>query len=186
MKDLREFAVRAATLDDLPALNELISASVRALSEGDYTTAQMDGAIGSVLGVDTQLIQDGTYFIWETATKGDALRVVGSGGWSYRKTLCGADNAPNRNPEAMDPATDAAKIRAIFVHPEFARCGLGSRILTHVEGAARAAGFRRAEMGSTMTGYPMYLMKGYVETSRSVISLENGEALPIVQMTKAL
>lgn len=186
MKDVREFTVRSATFDDLPALNELISASVYGLSEGDYTTAQMDGAIGSVLGVDTQLIHDKTYFIWECATPDGSLRVVGSGGWSYRKTLCGADNAPNRNPEAMDPATDAAKIRAIFVHPELALCGLGSRILKHVEDAARAAGFHRAEMGSTMTGYPMYLKKGYVEMRRSAIPLENGEALPIVHMTKTI
>jgi GNAT superfamily N-acetyltransferase len=84
----------------------------------------------------------------------------------------------------LDPATDAAKVRAIFVHPEFARQGLGTMILAHVEGAARAAGFRRFEMGSTLTGVPLYRLKGYVEVERIAVPLANGEALPVVKMAK--
>ena len=185
-EDTPHFMLRLATEADLPALHALIEASVRGLSTGDYTPAQMAGSIGSVLGVDTQLIRDLTYYVAETLdTKGNKI-IAGSGGWSFRKTLCGADNAPNRNPEPMDPKTDAAKIRAIFVHPDHARCGLGSLILARVEGAACEAGFQQFEMGSTLTGYPLYLRKGYVEIKRSAIPLSNGEALPIVHMLKDL
>jgi GNAT superfamily N-acetyltransferase len=164
----------------------LIEASVRGLSNGDYTPAQMQGAIGSVLGVDTQLIRDQSYFIAGTAGTNGQTIIAGSGGWSYRATLCGADNAPGRDPQTLNPKTDAAKIRAIFVHPNFSRCGLGSQILAHVEAAAFAAGFRQFEMGSTLTGYPLYLRKGYIEIERSSIPLTNGEVLPIVRMIKDL
>ena len=101
-----------------------------------------------------------------------------------RKTLFGADKAAVREPDLLDPATDAAKIRAIFVHPDYARQGLGSMILAHVEAAALAAGFRRFEMGSTLTGVPLYKLKGYVEVERIEVPLGNGEALPIVKMNK--
>lgn len=180
------FSLRLATEADLPQLHTMIESSVRSLSTGDYTLAQMDGAIGSVLGVDTQLICDQSYFVAESSNANGKSILAGSGGWSFRKTLCGADNAPNRNPEPLNPATDAAKIRAIFVHPDYARHGLGSIILAHVEAAAFAAGFRQFEMGSTLTGYPLYLRKGYVEISRSSIPLTNGEELPIVRMIKDL
>jgi GNAT superfamily N-acetyltransferase len=146
----------------------------------------MEGAIGSVLGVDTQLIHDQSYFIAETIDANGQVTIAGSGGWSFRKTLCGADDAPDRNPEPLNPETDAAKIRAIFVHPNHARCGLGSLILEYVEAAAYAAGFRQFEMGSTLTGYLLYLRKGYVEVSRSSIPLTNGEVLSIVRMIKVL
>ena len=108
----------------------------------------------------------------------------GCGGWSKRKTLFGADRGPGREPELLDPAIDAAKVRAIFVHPDFARRGLGSTILERVEAEAVAAGFRRFEMGSTLTGVPLYTLKGYVAIERVAVPLQNGEALPIVRMTK--
>jgi GNAT superfamily N-acetyltransferase len=185
-KESPRFTIRCATEVDLPHLHALIDASVRSLSTGDYTPAQMEGSIGSILGVDTQLIRDQTYFIAETLDAAGHNVIAGSGGWSYRKTLFGADEAPGRNPEAMDPASNAAKIRAIFVHPNFVRCGLGSLLLAHVEAAAYAAGFRQFEMGSTLTGYPLYLRKGYREIERNSIPLHNGEVLPIVRMVKDL
>ncbi len=157
-----EFVLRLATEEDIAALDALIEASVRGLQAGDYTQAQIEGALGTVLGLDTQLIRDGTYFLAETAAE-DGLRMAGCGGWSKRKTLFGADAGPGREPELLDPARDAAKVRAIFVHPEFARRGLGTMILAHVEAAARAAGFMRFEMGSTLTGVPLYRLRGYVE-----------------------
>jgi GNAT superfamily N-acetyltransferase len=176
------FLLRLATEDDLPALHNLIDASVRVLQAGDYTPAQMEGALGTVLGVDTQLISDRTYYVAETT---DAPpRMAGCGGWSHRKTLFGADRGPNREPELLDPTTDAAKVRAIFVHPDFARRGLGSLILSTVEDAARQAGFTRFEMGSTLTGVPLYQIKGYVEVEHIVVPLANGESLPIVKMIK--
>jgi GNAT superfamily N-acetyltransferase len=112
-------------------------------------------------------------------------RLAGCGGWSKRRTLFGADRGPGREPELLDPLIDAAKVRAIFVHPEFARRGLGSLILAAVEDAARAAGFTRFEMGSTLTGVPLYRLKGYVEIERIAVPLKNGEALPVVKMVKA-
>jgi GNAT superfamily N-acetyltransferase len=177
--------IRLAREEDIPALHALIEASVRGLQAGDYTPAQIEGALGTVLGLDTQLIRDETYFMVESvSSKRSRARSAACGGWSKRKTLFGADNASVREPELLDPATDAAKVRAIFVHPDFARQGLGTAILAHVEAEARAAGFRRFEMGSTLTGVALYKLKGYVEVERIAVPLRNGEALPIVKMVK--
>ena len=181
-----QFRLRPAVEEDLPALHTLIAASVRGLQAADYTPAQIDGALGTVLGVDTQLIRDQTYFVAEPQENaiGGSPALAGCGGWSRRKTLFGADRGPGREPDLLDPAQDAARIRAIFVHPRFARMGLGSMILAHVEAEAVAAGFRRFEMGSTLTGVPLYLLKGYVEGERIAVPLGNGESLPVVRMTK--
>ena len=176
--------IRLAQQSDVTALHALIEASVRGLQASDYTPAQIEGALGTVLGLDTQLIRDQTYFLVEAADATGHLTLAGCGGWSKRKTLFGADKAAVREPELLDPATDAAKVRAIFVHPSFARRGLGAIILAHVEAAAVAAGFRRFEMGSTLTGIPLYRLKSYVEVERIAVPLKNGEALPIVKMTK--
>lgn len=165
-------------------LHQLIEASVRGLQAGDYTQAQIEGALCGVLGLDTQLIADQTYFVAEDRDGEGQAVVVGCGGWSYRKTLFGSDHGPGRQAALLDPATDAAKIRAIFVHPEWARRGLGSFILQHCENAAVAAGFRCFEMGSTLTGVPLYSLKGYCEIERIAAPLPNGEALPVVRMRK--
>jgi len=181
-----DFSLRIAMEADIPALHALIEASVRGLQAGDYTPKQIEGALGTVLGLDTQLIRDQTYFLAETQNQNAADRkVAGCGGWSKRKTLFGADRGRGREPDLLDPATDAAKVRAIFVHPAFARRGLGSLILAAVEKAARDAGFERFEMGSTLTGVPLYRLKGYAEVERIGVPLANGEALPVVKMVKA-
>jgi GNAT superfamily N-acetyltransferase len=193
------FRLRLATEEDIPALHALIEASVRGLcaspptmgprrwgaEAGDYTPAQIEGALGTVLGLDTQLIRDRTYYIAEILDQNTGVRSAGCGGWSKRKTLFGADAGPGREPELLDPAGDAAKVRAIFVHPDFARQGLGSLILSTVEHAARAAGFKQFEMGSTLTGVPLYQLKGYMEVERIAVPLKNGEALPVVKMVKS-
>jgi len=198
MEDTIAFKIRLAAEGDVPALHALIEASVRGLQAGDYTQAQIEGALGTVLGLDTQLIRDRTYFVAEAPfvaeVAGDAkaldqnanerIALAGCGGWSKRKTLFGADRGPGREPELLDPAMDAAKVRAIFVHPRFARMGLGSLILSTVEEAAREAGFTRYEMGSTLTGVPLYRLKGYMEVQRIGVPLWNGEALPVVKMVK--
>jgi GNAT superfamily N-acetyltransferase len=180
------FRLRLATEPDIPSLEALIEVSVRHLQAGDYTPAQIEGALGTVLGLDTQLIRDRTYYVAETAASDDEtnLTLAGCGGWSKRRTLFGADHGPGREPELLDPATDAAKVRAIFVHPDFARRGLGTLILATVENAARDAGFRKFEMGSTLTGVPLYRLKGYTEAERIAVPLANGEALPVVRMIK--
>ncbi|MGB6690655.1 MAG: GNAT family N-acetyltransferase [Terracidiphilus sp.] len=185
MQSSSAFTLRLATEEDIPALHALIEASVRGLQAGDYTPAQIEGALGTVLGLDTQLIRDGTYFIATSLDQNlKAQSAAGCGGWSKRKTLFGADRGPGREPELLDPATDAAKVRAIFVHPGFARRGLGSLILARVEAEAAAAGFRRYEMGSTLTGVPLYRLKGYAEVERIAVPLWNGDVLPVVKMVK--
>jgi GNAT superfamily N-acetyltransferase len=180
------FLLRLATEEDIPALHTLIEASVRGLQIDHYTPAQIEGALGTVLGLDTQLIRDKTYFIAESVDQTTTERnLAGCGGWSKRMTLFGADRGPRREPELLDPATDAAKVRAIFVHPAFARQGLGSLILSTVENAAINADFRQFEMGSTLTGVPLYRLKGYVELERIAVPLGNGEVLPVVKMVKS-
>jgi GNAT superfamily N-acetyltransferase len=181
------FSLRLAGEKDIPALHQLIEASVRGLQANDYTPAQIEGALGTVLGVDTQLIRDRTYFVAEARGFADdsPVTLAGCGGWSMRKTLFGPDAVGGREPELLDPATDAARIRAIFVHPAFARQGLGSLILAHVESEAVSAGFRKFEMGSTLTGVPLYRLRGYTEVERIQVPLANGEVVPVVKMVKS-
>jgi GNAT superfamily N-acetyltransferase len=173
--------IRRATEADVPALHALIEASVRGLQASDYSRAEIEGALGHALGLDSQLVKDGTYFIAEVGGE-----MVVSGGWSYRATLCGSDGMTGREPGRLNPATDAAKIRAIFVHPGWARRGLGSLMLAHCEEQARSAGFTALEMGSTLTGVPLYRLRGYEERERIAIPLPNGESLPVIRMTKSV
>jgi GNAT superfamily N-acetyltransferase len=182
MGEIDGIRFRTATVEDVPALNALIDASVRGLQTNDYTATEIEGAVGHALGLDSQLIVDGTYFIAEA----DDGFFAGCGGWSYRTTLCGGDQLAGREPAAMDPAVDAAKIRGIYVHPSWARKGLGSLILAYCEGKAEEAGFTRLEMGSTLTGVPLYRLRGYRETERMAIPLPNGERLAVVRMVKGI
>src|ERR1700691_3568716 len=177
--------LRQAVLVDIPALRVLIDASVRGLQAGDYTPAQIEGALASVYGVDSQLIADGTYLVAEIEEAGAAApTIVGCGGWSKRKTLYGGDQFAGREDSLLDPARDAAKIRAFFVNPAWARRGIGTLILEACESAAKAAGFTRLEMGATLTGVPFYRVKGYVELEHLTVPLANGELLAIVRMAK--
>jgi GNAT superfamily N-acetyltransferase len=178
-------SVRKAVLADIPALANLIRESVLTLQAGDYTPQQLDLALRQVFGVDTQLIEDGTYFAAETEVDGASV-VVGCGGWSKRKTLYGSDHCAGREDTLLDPDHDAAKIRAFFVHPAWARRGIGSRILEVCEAAAAAEGFRRLEMGATLTGVPLYLARGYIEGQHRQVPLVPGLSLPIVHMEKRL
>lgn len=175
------FRLRKAVIDDVPRLRELIEASVRGLQAGDYTPSQIEGALHSVYGVDTQLIADSTYFAVESP---DGAEIVACGGWSKRKTLYGGDQYAGREDSLLDPRRDAAKIRAFFVHPLWVRRGLGSLILEACEGAAIAAGFKRLEMGATLSGIPFYRAKGYAEVENHTVPLADGETLAIVRMSK--
>jgi GNAT superfamily N-acetyltransferase len=176
--------VRRARSGDASAIAELIDASVRGLQAQDYTAAQIDGALRTVYGVDTQLIADGTYFVVE-AYSGDHF-IVGCGGWSKRRTLYGGDQYQAREDSLLDPRRDAARIRAFFVHPGWARRGIGAAILEACERAAIAEGFRRLEMGATLTGVPFYLAKGYRSVEEIAVPLPDGETLPIVRMEKVV
>jgi GNAT superfamily N-acetyltransferase len=175
------FHLRVAKTEDVAGIRELIDASVRGLQLEDYSPAQIDASLKTVFTVDSQLIADRTYFIATT----DDGELAGCGGWSKRKTLYGGDHQVERvEPELLDPAVDAAKVRAIFVHPRFARMGLGSLILRAAEDAAMEAGFRRFEMGSTLTGLALYALKGYREVERVMVPVGDGEEIEVVRMVK--
>jgi GNAT superfamily N-acetyltransferase len=176
--------IRKAIAADVPRLREVIEASVRGLQAEDYSPAQIDGALKSVYGVDSQLIADGTYLAAEVSESQGQPEIVGCGGWSKRKTLYGGDQYAAREDSLLDPARDAAKIRAFFVHPDWARRGIGSLILDVCETAAREAGFTRLEMGATLSGVAFYRAKGYAALENLEAPLGNGEALPIVRMAK--
>lgn len=179
-----DFSLRKAVPADVPTLGVLIDASVRGLQAGDYSPSQIESALASVYGVDSQLIEDGTYFIVEAKSAGGAI--VACGGWSKRKTLYGGDIWKAREDSLLDPKTDAAKIRAFFVHPDWVRRGIGTMLLDACEQAAIAAGFRRLEMGATLSGVPLYRARGYVSLENLGVPLANGESLPIVRMEKRL
>ena len=169
----------------MPALAALIELSVRGLQAQDYSPVQIELALKTVYGVDTQLITDGTYFAAET-TLGEHRVLAGCGGWSKRKTLFGGDVWAAREDDLLNPRCDAAKIRAFFVHPDGARRGIGTAILEACENAARAAGFKHCEMGATLTGVPFYRKKGYAQLEHLAVPLGDGETLPIIRMAKNL
>jgi GNAT superfamily N-acetyltransferase len=186
--------LRLAVPEDVPVLRELIDASVRGLQTQDYTPAQIEGALKTVFGVDSQLIADGTYIVAQAEPaaieRAGAKNVpsewiiVGCGGWSKRKTLYGSDHWTGREDALLDPLRDAAKIRAFFIHPDWARRGVGSMILQACEDAASSAGFTRYEMGATLTGAKLFGAKGYVAVKPISIPLVNGQSLPVIHMEK--
>jgi GNAT superfamily N-acetyltransferase len=190
----QDIQLRLAVPEDVAVLRDLIEASVRGLQTEDYTPAQIDGALKTVFGVDTQLIADGTYIVAEAPSSSESSQgtkagveqrtIVGCGGWSKRKTLYGSDHWTGREDALLDPQQDAAKIRAFFIHPAWARRGVGTMILEACENAARAAGFTRYEMGATLTGAKLFGAKGYVAVKPISIPLVNGETLPVIHMEK--
>ncbi len=177
--------IRQAVPEDIPTLRELIDASVRGLQTGDYAQGQIEAALKTVYGVDSQLIADGTYFVAEAESPENAKpAIVGCGGWSKRKTLFGGDHWGGRHDALLDPGKDAAKIRAFFVYPEWARRGIGSVILNACEDAARSAGFTRLEMGATLTGVPFYKARGYEALENLEVPLGSGESMTVVRMER--
>ncbi len=172
---------RPATDADIPALETLIPLSVRSLQAAHYSAAQINAALGPVFGVDRQLIRDGTYFVVE-----DAGRIVGCGGWSKRKTLYGGDRDRAGEDAELNPQLDPARIRAFFVHPDWARRGIGRSILLHCEAAALKAGFHQAELVATLAGEPLYARFGYTVVERYEAPMAEGLSLPVVRMAKRL
>jgi len=197
--DTVDIRIRKALPEDVPVLRRLIEASVRELQVQDYTPAQMEGALESVFGVDSQLIADGSYLVAEARIayavsdseiisegkkSGSEWTIAGCGGWSKRKTLYGGDRWTGREDSLLDPRRDAAKIRAFFIHPAWARRGVGSKILEACETAAREAGFTSYEMGATLTGAKLFGAKGYFAVEKIEVPLKNGLSLPVIHMTK--
>jgi len=177
---LSRFALpRLATLTDVPNIQTLIARSVRALSVGFYTPAEYEAALVHVFGVDTQLIADGTYYVVDSP---DGL--AAAGGWSKRRTLYGGDQMKDVEDPLLDPAGDAARIRAFFVDPAWARQGLGTTLYRVCADAARAAGFRTLELMATAPGEPLYERLGFVAQERTALSLPGGVSLKLIRMSR--
>ena len=172
--------IRPATAADAPAISALIDVSVRRLSEGYYSEEEIERSLVRVFGVDSQLIADGTYYVAE-----EDGEIVGCGGWGRRATLYGGDQV-ERNDAELDPATDAAKIRAFYVAPGHARRGIARQLLEVCEAAAVASGFRRAELAATLPGVPLYAAMGYSGDEEVASDLGDGYELRCVRMGKVL
>jgi GNAT superfamily N-acetyltransferase len=173
--------VRQATLAERDVLQDLIARSARGLSTADYRAEQIEGALQGAFGVDSQLIQDGTYFVVEE----DGV-IVGCGGWSFRKTLFGGDKRRERDAAELDPRTDPAKIRAFFVDPAHARRGIGTMLLDKCEAEARLRGFSRVELMSTLPGIRLYSARGYTGVEQVRYEVAPGVVIDFLPMSKAL
>ena len=174
--------LRLATLADVPRLRELIEQSVRGLSVSYYSSSQIESALRYVFGPDTQLISDRTYFIVEN----DSGELVAAGGWSRRKTLYGGDQRKTQADPLLDPATDAARIRAFFVHSAWSRRGLARQLFDRCAADAARAGFRKLELMATLPGVPLYCALGFVEIERVADRLPDGEVITVIRMTRPL
>lgn len=174
-------SLRRATADDVQALAVLIDRSVRALSSAAYTQAQIDSALVHVLGIDTQLIADGTYYVIESERA-----IVAAGGWSARQNPYGSDRAKSGTDALLDPAVDAARIRAFYVHPSHVRKGLARRIYEVCAAAARERGFLRFELTGTLPGVPLYEALGFTAREAVDVPLADGLVLPCVRMARPI
>ena len=173
--------IRAAVPADVEALEALIRDSVLGLSGGEYSPEQLASALRHVFGIDTRLIEDGTYFVVE-----ENDRPVACGGWSRRRTLFGGDRYSERSDDRLDPETEAARIRAFFVHPDLARRGVGRMLLRECEKAARESGFRRLELMATLTGIAFYEREGFTLHERHELEFPDGVRFPLARMTRDL
>jgi N-acetylglutamate synthase-like GNAT family acetyltransferase len=173
--------IRQANEGDIPALEVLIPLSVRTLHRAYYSPAQIEAALGPVFGVDSQLIRDGTYYVAEANS-----RIVACGGWGRRKTMYGGDRDRPEAAALLDPNTEAARIRAFFVHPDWVRRGIGREILITCERALSHAGFRRAELVATLAGELLYSAFGYQVVERYEAPMAGNLSLPVVKMEKLI
>ena len=174
------FSLRKAVIADAPSLERLIADSVRGLSP-DYTDAQIEAALGTAFGLDRTLIADGTYFVAEAGAQ-----IVGCGGWSRRRTLFGGDRQPGRQSDLLDATRNAARIRAFFVRPDWARRGIGRALLTRCEAEARAHGFASAELVATLAGRELYRAFGYVADEPFEHRLTEDVSIQFIAMRKRL
>ncbi|MFT5208525.1 MAG: GNAT superfamily N-acetyltransferase [Flavobacterium sp.] len=175
---------RIATSRDIPAIISLMQLSI-AENMKQFLSAEEIIAAQETMGVDRSLIEDGTYFIVETLVE-DVIVLIGCGGWGKRKTLYGGDHTIGRDDSLSDPLLDAARIRAMYTHPDWARQGVGTYLLDLGESAAKDAGFKTIELGSTLPGEPLYLARGYIELNRDIQIAENGSKNVVINMIKPL
>ncbi|WP_440959089.1 GNAT family N-acetyltransferase [Oceanicaulis sp. LC35] len=175
-----DLTLRVAQVADMPALSALMDLAINRLQD-DFLSPEQVKASQAFMGIDTQLVKDGTYFM---VMRGDAI--AGCGGWSYRATLYGGDHTTDqRDARELDPETEPAKVRAMYTHPDHTRQGVGRMILNACEDAARSQGFKRAEMMATLSGQPLYAACGYAPISEEA-AIADGISVPLVRMGKAL
>jgi len=177
----RDYLLRPARMSDVRAARALIDDSVRGLSREFYSAPEIDASLVHVFGVDTQLIDDGTYFVIE---RDGELAAVG--GWSGRKTLFGGDQHKSSRDDRLDPAVDPARIRAFFVHPAHARRGLARRIFEACHDAARAAGFQSLALAATLPGVPLYKTLGFRELEPIDVPMPGGLVLRCIRMDRPI
>lgn len=186
---MTEFTHRVAVPSDISAITELMQRAISENMKSFLSPAELEAA-QETMGVDRSLIEDGTYFVIETrfleTRKNSETTMVACGGWGKRKTLYGGDHTAGRDDTFGDPEVDAARIRAMYTHPEWTRRGLGTLLLDLGESAARAAGFKTIELGSTIPGEPLYIARGYEEISREKHIAANGADNVVIKMAKAL
>jgi GNAT superfamily N-acetyltransferase len=175
------WTLRLARAEDIPALESLIELSVRESLSRCYSPPQLAVALGPVFGVDRQLIRDGTYFVAE-----ENGAIVACGGWSKRRAVYGGDRERAGEDAELNPATDPARVRAFFVHPQWERRGIGRKLLEASESAIRAAGFHRVELAATLAGEGLYARFGYAVTERYDAPMPGGLTIAVVKMTKEL
>ncbi|MBV8665671.1 MAG: GNAT family N-acetyltransferase [Burkholderiaceae bacterium] len=178
---MTELRYRKATLADAEAIRNIIVASVEGLSRGDYDERQIQAALGSAFGLDSELVRDGTYFVVE-----DGSEPVACGGWSKRKTLFGGDQQAGRQSELLDPAADSARVRAFFVRPEWARRGIGRTLLELCEAEARQHGFHSTQLMATLPGHRLYKACGYIGDERVDTPLPGEVVIEFIPMRKNL
>lgn len=181
---MSRFSHRIATEADIPRIREIMAASI-AVNMRDFLSDEEIAAAQESMGLDQSLIRDGTYFIIETQKDGAPLGVA-CGGWGKRRTLFGGDATAGRDDSLSDPAIHPARIRAMYTHPDWIRQGIGSLLLDLGENAARDAGFKTIELGSTVPGYPLYIARGYTEFHRETRTGANGLPNTIIHMRKPL
>lgn len=184
MNKVQDLTHRLATADDVPDIVELMELAIRGNMTAFLSPDEIE-AVTESMGVDLTLIDDQTYFVVETIS-GHATTMVGCGGWGKRRTLYGGDQTAGRDDSLSDPSVDAARIRAMYTHPAWIRRGIGTLLLSLGENAARAAGFGKIELGSTIPGEPFYLARGYREVSRERHVAANGAESTVIKMVKTL
>lgn len=173
--------IRTATMADCAEISRLVSESARRLGRADYSDEVIEAALQGIWGLDTQLVKDRTYFLAYVAGE-----LAACGGWSFRKTLFGSDRGASRDAAPLDPTTDAARIRAFFVLPQFARRGIGSALLDRCEQEAKKAGFRSLALGSTLPGQRLYAARGFIAGPPVLHDRGDGVLMEVIPMTKTL
>jgi GNAT superfamily N-acetyltransferase len=176
-----DYFLRLALEADLPAIETLMTESIRRLQAPFLSPSAIEASF-SIMGLDTQLVADRTYF----AVEARGGRLAGCGGWSRRATLFGGDHSSGRDPALLDPASEPARVRAMYTHPDFARRGVGRMILDACEQACAAEGFAACELAATLAGEPLYIACGYREVERFRAATPAGVEVPLVRMRKTL